>query len=332
MRAGVQTGRLDGRSVAVAVGECGGTTGAFSDAAYFPCAAKMPMMDPADQMRTLRTGCGVLAPPRGFVTVEGPDAEALLQNLLTQDLADMAEGEARRALLLTPKARIVADVRVLRTSTGFLLETADAEALAALLLRYRLASKAEIAATGHWSLISLIGPDAPGIELPGLRLETTLGALPRVDVVVPTIGLMGSLSAAERAGAVPVEASAVEALRVEAGELDADERWMPAEAGLVDLAVSFEKGCFIGQEPVTRLHRRGHANRTPRRLSADGPLAPGAAITQDGKEVGVVLAAAGPPWLDAHRAIGIVRVDAATPLTVLDPDPERAEICVFSEQ
>ena len=282
------------------------------------------MMQPADQMRALRTGCGVLAPPRGFVAVDGPDAEALLQNLLTQDIAGMADGEARRALLLTPKARIVADVRAIRTGTGFLLETTDADGLAALLLRYRLASKAEIAATGHWSLISLIGPDAPSIELPGVRLASTLGVLPRVDVVVPTIGLMGSLNAAERAGAAPVEAAAVDALRVEAGELDADDRWMPAEAGLVDLAVSFEKGCFIGQEPVTRLHRRGHANRGPRRLVADGPVEPGAAIAQDGKEVGVVLAAAGPPWLDGHRAIGIVRVDAEGPL-VADDTPVRID-------
>lgn len=273
------------------------------------------MMNPADQMLALRTGCGVLAPPRAFVSVEGPDAEALLQNLLTQELAGMAEGEARRALLLTPKARIVSDMRVIRTGTGFLLETRDADELAAVLLRYRLGSKAEIEATGHWSLVSLIGPAAPGIEVPGVRIASTLGDLPRVDVVVPTIGLMGSLDAAERAGAVRVEAAAVEALRVEAGEFDADERWMPAEAGLVDAAVSFEKGCFIGQEPVTRLHRRGHANRGPRRLAAGAPLAPGTPLLSGGKEVGVVASAAGAPWLEQDRAVGVVRVDAEEPIT-----------------
>jgi folate-binding Fe-S cluster repair protein YgfZ len=131
------------------------------------------MMNPADQMHALRSGCGVLAPPRAFVAVAGPDAESLLQNLLTQDLAGMADGEARRALLLTPKARIASDMRVIRTATGFLLETRDAEGLAALLVRYRLGAKAEIEATGHWSLISLIGPDAPGIALPGVRIAST---------------------------------------------------------------------------------------------------------------------------------------------------------------
>ena len=277
----------------------------------------MTSVAPADQMRALREGCGVLAPPRAFVSVEGPDAHALLQNLLTQDLDGIAEGEARRALLLTPKARVLVDLRVTRVGDGrFLLdvEPEAAEPLAALLLRYRLRAQAEIAVTGHWSLVSLIGPGATAIELPGTRHATSLGGLPRVDVIAPTIGLMGSLAAAERAGAVRVDEGAVDALRVEAGEVrlgrDVDERWMPAEAGLVESAVSFEKGCFIGQEPVTRLHRRGHANRGPRRLALAAPVAAGTALAAGDREVGVVTSVAGAPWLDEPRAIGIVRVDA----------------------
>ena len=278
---------------------------------------------PADQIRALREGCGVLAPARAFVAVEGADAESLLQNLLTQDVTGMADGEARRALLLTPKARVLADVRVVRLDQGrFLLDVEPdaADGLAAALLRYRLAAKAEIQPTGHWSLLSLIGPGAPAIDLPGTRIESALGALPRIDVITPTVGLMGSLNAAERAGAVPVEDAAVEALRVEAGEVrlghDIDDRWMPAEVGLVEAAVSFDKGCFIGQEPVTRLHRRGHANRGPRRLAPAAAVAPGTPLTADGRDVGVVTSVAGPPWLDAPRALGIVRVDVGeTPLT-----------------
>ena len=83
------------------------------------------MMNPADQMHALRSGCGVLAPPRAFVAVAGPDAESLLQNLLTQDLAGMVEGEARRALLLTPKARIVSDARVIRILAEYLQPLAN---------------------------------------------------------------------------------------------------------------------------------------------------------------------------------------------------------------
>lgn len=271
---------------------------------------------PADQLAALRSVCGVLAPVRAFVEVAGPDAEAFLQNLLTQDLAGIADGESRRALLLTPKAKVLADVRVTRLSHEHLLLDVEPMAVAELvkqLTRYRLGSKATIEATEHWSLVSLIGPGALAIELPGRRIESSLGDLPRADTIVATSDLAASLDAAVRAGAVPVEEGAVEALRVEAGEVrlghDVDERWMPAEVGLVEATVSFDKGCFIGQEPVTRLHRRGHANRGPRRLAVSAPVEPGTALELDGKEAGVITSVAGAPWFDAPLAIGIVRVD-----------------------
>ncbi|MFM7247320.1 MAG: YgfZ/GcvT domain-containing protein [Actinomycetota bacterium] len=279
-------------------------------------AAVVPDLTPAEQIAALRTGCGVAAPPAGVVEVEGPDAVSLLQNLLTQDLDGLAAGEARRALLLTPKAKVVADLRVVDRGDGRLLlltEPAAAAPLAAQLVRFRLAAKAEVRATGHWSVVRLVGPGAASVELPGTAVAGAFGDLPAVDHVVPTIGLMGSLDAAVRAGAVPVSEEALEALRVEAGAVrlghDVDERWMPAEVGLVEAAVSFDKGCFIGQEPVTRLHRRGHANRAPRRLVLAGPVAPGAALVQGDREVGVVTSVAGPPWLDAVRATAIARVD-----------------------
>jgi folate-binding protein YgfZ len=271
---------------------------------------------PADQLAALRTGCGVLAPARAFVAVEGADAESFLQNLLTQDLSGLADGEARRALLLTPKAKVVADVRVTRLGPERLLldiEPVAADDLIKQLTRYRLGSKVTIEATAHWSLLSLIGPDAPAIELPGTRIVSALGSLPRVDMIVPTIDRANALDAATSKGAVPVEEGAVEALRVEAGEVrlghDVDERWMPAEVGLVEATVSFDKGCFIGQEPVTRLHRRGHANRGPRRLETAATVEPGTVLELDGKDTGVVTSVAGAPWFETPRAIGIVRVD-----------------------
>lgn len=271
---------------------------------------------PADQLAALRAGCGVLAPTRTFVAVEGPDAETFLQNLLTQDLAGIADGESRRALLLTPKAKVLADLRVTRLGSERLLldvEPIAADQLVQQLTRYRLGSKATIEPTGHWSLMSLIGPASPMIQPPGTRIETTLGDIPRTDVIVAADELAQALATAEQAGAVPVDADAVEALRVEAGEVrlghDVDERWMPAEVGLVDAAVSFTKGCFIGQEPVTRLHRRGHANRGPRRLALAEPVAPGTELVLDGKEAGVTTSVAGAPWLDAPHAIAILRVE-----------------------
>jgi folate-binding protein YgfZ len=271
---------------------------------------------PTDQLAALRTGCGVLAPARAFVAVAGPDAEAFLQNLLTQDLAGIADGESRRALLLTPKAKVLADVRVTRLGPDSLVldvEPTAVDGLVKQLTRYRLGSKATIEATNHWSLLSLIGPGALAIDLPGTRIESALGDLPRIDLIVPTSDLAASLDAAVHAGAVSVDAAAVEALRVEAGEVrlghDIDERWMPAEVGLVEATVSFDKGCFIGQEPVTRLHRRGHANRAPRRVGLSAVVAPGTELVLDGKEAGVVTSVADVPWLDEPRAIAILRVE-----------------------
>ena len=193
------------------------------------------------------------------------------------------------------------------------MEPAVADELVRQLTRYRLGAKATIERTDAWTLVSVIGPTAPAIALPGTRIETTLGALPRIDALVPTAELTDVLAAAVAAGAVPVTDAAVEALRVESGEVrlghDVDERWMPAEVGLVEATVSFEKGCFLGQEPVTRLHRRGHANRGPRRLALDADVAPGTPLMLDGKDVGVITSVAGAPWLDTLHAIGIVRVE-----------------------
>lgn len=270
----------------------------------------------ADQLSALRTGVGVLAPPRAFVAVEGPDAEAFLQNLLTQNLTGLADGASRRALLLTPKAKVLADLRVTRRGgEQFLLtvEPVAADALVRQLTRYRLASKVTITASADWSLVSLIGPAAATIDVDGTSCWTTLGTLPRLDVIVPAAELAPAIATAVQSGALLVTIDAVEALRVESGEVrlgfDVDERWMPAEVDLVETAVSFDKGCFIGQEPVTRLHRRGHANRGPRRLALSASVEPGTVLELEGKEAGVVTSVAGPPWLDVPRAIGIVRVE-----------------------
>jgi folate-binding protein YgfZ len=275
-----------------------------------------PLPSPAEQLRALRTAVGVVEPSRGFVLVEGADAEKFLQNLLSQELRGMIVGEARQALFLTPKARVIADPRVTLLDEGrFLLDLdpVGVDALVHGLTRYRLGAKVAIDATSDWSLLSLIGPDAETIATDGVRIVGLLGDLPRVDVLVPTDQRAALVAAAIASGATPVEPDAIEALRIAAGAVrlghDADERWMPAEVGLVETTVSFEKGCFIGQEPVTRLHRRGHANRGPRRLSLDAVVELGTTLELDGKDVGVITSVAAAPWFTEPRAIGIVRVD-----------------------
>jgi tRNA-modifying protein YgfZ len=218
--------------------------------------------------------------PRAFVRVAGPDAEDYLQRMLSNDVAALEAGRSCDALLLTPKARVIAPVRVLRRGADdFLLLTEPelGEPLRAELRRMRFAAKAEIELEEHTSRVVFDG-EADGIP-------TTDYGVPAVEVLdaplEPTLG----------------EAE-LERLRIEAGTpawgKEIDERVLPAEAGLVERAVSLMKGCYPGQEPIARLHYRGHANRGLRILAIDGDdlPEPDAELRYGEKAVGRVTSAA----------------------------------------
>jgi folate-binding protein YgfZ len=217
--------------------------------------------------------------PRAFVRVAGPDAEDYLQRMLSNDIAALGVGEACEALLLTAKARVIAPMRVLRRGDDdFLLLTEPelGETLRAELLRMRFAARAEIEAEEHVSALVFGGTDGiptgdygePAVEVLDAGLEATL------------------------------DADALEALRIGAGTpawgREIDDRVLPAEAGLVERAVSLTKGCYPGQEPIARLHFRGHANRGLRVLALDGEElpAPDAELSYGEKVVGRVTSAA----------------------------------------
>ena len=216
--------------------------------------------------------------PRAFVRVAGPDAEDFLQRMLSNDVAALAAGESCEALLLTPKARVIAPMRVLRRGDDdFLLLTEPelGETLRGELVRMRFAAKAEIELEEHTS--TLVFGAADGI------LTEDYGE-PAVEVL--DAGLEPTLAADE-----------LEAMRIVAGTprfgKEIDDRILPAEAGLVERAVSLTKGCYPGQEPIARLHYRGHANRGLRVLAVDGELPePDAELTYGEKVVGRVTSAA----------------------------------------
>ncbi len=218
--------------------------------------------------------------PRAFVGVAGPDAEDYLQRMLSNDVAVLAPGESCEALLLTPKARVIAPMRVVRRSPDdFLLLTEQGlgETLRDELVRMRFAAKAEIELEEHTSAI-VFGGEVPGIPTEDYGRP----AVEALDVVLePTL-----------------DADALEAMRIEAGTprfgKEIDDRVLPAEAGLVERAVSLTKGCYPGQEPIARLHYRGHANRGLRVLAVDGDElpAPDAELAHGEKVVGRVTSAA----------------------------------------
>jgi tRNA-modifying protein YgfZ len=217
--------------------------------------------------------------PRAFVRVAGPDAEDYLQRMLSNDVAALAVGESCEALLLTPKARVIAPVRVLRRRDDFLLLTEPelGETLRDQLLRMRFAAKAEIELEEHASVLVF----GDGIE-----------GIPNEDYGEPAVEVLDS-------GLEPtLGEDALEALRIQAGTprfgKEIDDRVLPAEAGLVERAVSLTKGCYPGQEPIARLHYRGHANRGLRVLSLEGEELPepDAELVHGDKVVGRVTSAA----------------------------------------
>jgi folate-binding protein YgfZ len=218
--------------------------------------------------------------PRAFVRVAGPDAEDYLQRMLSNDVAALAAGESCEALLLTPKARVIAPMRVLRrASDDFLLLTEPdlGETLRDQLLHMRFAAKAEIELEEHTSML-VFGDGAEGI--------------PTDDYGEPAVEVL------DAALDPTLDEDALERLRITAGTpawgREIDDRVLPAEAGLVERAISLTKGCYPGQEPIARLHYRGHANRGLRVLAFEGEElpAPDEELSLGDKVVGRITSAA----------------------------------------
>jgi tRNA-modifying protein YgfZ len=239
--------------------------------------------------------------PRAFVGVRGPDAEDYLQRMLSNDVAALAVGDACDALLLTPKARVIAPMRVFRRGADdFLLLTEPqlGETLRGELVRMRFAAKAEIALEEHSSYLVVGERD---------------GGIANDDYGMPAVEILDR----EPPPDLPrLDDAALEALRIAAATprvgSEIDERVLPAEAGLVERAISLDKGCYPGQEPIARLHYRGHANRRLRVLDVEG-AEPGDELVLDGKVVGRVTSAV------ADLALAYVRTEVPAD-AVLDVD------------
>lgn len=209
---------------------------------------------------------------RSFLRASGPDARDYLNSMLSNEVASLASGQGVYALLLTPKARIISDAEVLAVADGELVLATPPETLDEVLttlVRARFRKKVTL----EPAELALCWGEAPG-------------ALARIDAPEgPHLLLAGADGLAAAGGEW-------EAARVEAGvprfgrEFGPDT--MPAEAGLEQRAISFTKGCYPGQEPVARLHYRGHANRGVRGLRLAGPVEAGAAVMAGGREVGRV--------------------------------------------
>ena len=231
--------------------------------------------------------------PRDFVGVRGPDAASYLQAMVSNDVEALGPGESCEALLLTAKARIIAPLVVHRRGVDdFLLLTEPGlgPQVRSVLLRSRFAAKCEIVLEEHRSLVVLGGEEG----------------IPTAEYGVAAVEVL------DEPLQVNVSDEELERLRVRAGTprygREIDDRVLPAEAGLDRTAVSFEKGCYPGQEPVARQHYRGRVNRSLRVLEIEGSELPeyDAELAHDGQVVGRVTSAV--PDDGRVIALGYVRV------------------------
>jgi tRNA-modifying protein YgfZ len=260
------------------------------------------------QYRQLREECGLLdRSARGKLTISGSEAAEYLQGQLTNDVEALAPGEGQYAALLDRKGHMQADMRVLRISDEEIWIDTEPEALAPArrhLEMYKIGREVAIADLGaERAILSLIGPRS--VEFAGTAALAenasastsvggsdclAVGTADGIDLIAKSADAAGLRETLAAAGAVEVGPEAAEVVRIEAGRprfgAEMSPETMPAEAGIVERAVSFSKGCYIGQEPVARLHYKGRPNRHLRGLELSGPAAAGASLRLGEKEVG----------------------------------------------
>lgn len=296
----------------------------------------------ADDYRALTAAGGYVdRSASGKLALTGAEAAEFLTGQVTADVLALTPGHGGYAALLTPKGKIVSDLRILAIDDDrdgpellLLCERSGLQDLFDHLRRHLIGFGAEMhKRTLQQTLLSVIGPRIPAAltaslgEDPHDHVAATLGGVP-VRLVRTSLGV-DVLAAAEDGPAVvgalaelglpEVDDETAEIVRVEAGiprlHLDMDDSVMPAEAGIVEQAVSFTKGCYVGQETVARLHWRGRPNRHLRGLRLDGPVPAGTVLVDDGREVGRVTTSVVSPRLGAI-ALALVRREIEPEQTV----------------
>jgi folate-binding protein YgfZ len=226
---------------------------------------------------------------------------------VSNDVESLTAGQGCYAAFLTPKGKMLGDLRILDTGDELLLDTerVSLQELFNMIRRFSIGYDVELhKRTVQRGLFSLLGPSADavlGVSLDDSEhshaevrvgvvaaraIRTDLG----VDLLCDADDSMALLSAVTEAGAVPVSEGVGECLRVEHGRprygVDLDDSVIPQEAGLNERAVSFTKGCYVGQETVARLHYRGKPNRRLQGLRLSEAASTGQEFSLDGRVVG----------------------------------------------
>ena len=287
-------------------------------------------------------------PSRGTIAVSGPDRKSFLHGLLTQDIAALKQGSGAYAAYLTPQGRMIADMRVIETGERLLLgvERTVAAPLAARLDALIFSEDAQVKdITGEVDEVRVHGPLAAatierviGASVEGLSAQydnLTLNrytivredafGVPGFDVYVPALDAPALRAMLMKAGATHAGHDTLEALRIEAGRplfgVDMDTDTIPLEAGIEGRAISFTKGCYVGQEVIIRVMHRGHG-RVARRLvrlvlTAGAVPRSGDKVFAGEQQVGQITSGTDSPKAGSPLAMAYVHRDHTTPGTAL---------------
>ena len=303
--------------------------------------------------RALTEGCGLVdRSERGKLALTGPDAKTFLQGQVTNDVEGLEPGRGCYAALLTHKGKMLADLRVLDLGAELLLDTERSalQELFNMIRRFKLGSEVELhKRTLEMGLLSLIGPDARRVagaaglgrtEHDNARAEIAGRpvVLVATDLGVDVFTEAADTDVVREALDAPVVAEEVaEIVRVESGRprygIDLDDGVIPQEAGLNERAVSFTKGCYVGQETVARLFYRGKPNRHLRGLKLSADAAPGDELRLGEKVVGKLATVAVSPT-HGPIALALVRREAEPGATVGvgdDGAPAQVVVLPFAE-
>ena len=285
---------------------------------------------------------------RGRLRLTGRDRQSFLQGMVTNDVAALAPGRGCYALMLDATGHVLSDLRVLCAESHLLLDVEPGMAafVAETLEKYLIMEKCRIAdVTAETAQFFVGGAHAPrvlahlgiagaedwtegqnepvGTEggMEALAAATRLVSGFGFDLYVPAEGKPDLFEELRASGATEITGAALEALRIEAGVprygADIDPKVLAPETGQQARAISYRKGCYIGQEIVARIDARGHTNRTLAGFLLDGDALPepGATVLEAGKEVGRVTSAAVSPTLGRAIALGYLRREHAAPGT-----------------
>jgi folate-binding protein YgfZ len=294
------------------------------------------------EMTALLAGCGAYRLDRALISLTGRDRVRWLNGMVSNNVRDLAVGNGVYAFALNAQGQIQGDLYILNRGENLLLEIerAQVETLLPLLRRYIIMDKVEIEDLSENStVIGLVGPKSAEVlgalggsgddiaalqfterQWNGIEITVVCGdnpCVPNYELWVAKEQAKSLWSAVTAAGAQEIDDDALETFRILCGipkvGLDIRERTLPQETGQ-ERALSFTKGCYIGQEIVERIRARGSVHRAFVGFEVEGPApSVGTKIQYEGKDVGEITSIASAPLKQKRFALGYLRKDAMLP-------------------